>query len=304
MAGDGLLAEALAAIEDANPASLVAIVGPTASGKTALAVALAEALGGEVVSADSVQIYDRFDIGSGKPSPDELARARHHLVGTVDPREAFDAARYAEAAERAIADIVSRGKRPILCGGTFLWVKALIFGLAHAPAASPEIRERHRVESANEGQGALHARLRQVDPELAARLHPNDLVRVSRGLEVFELTGRPLSSWQGEHGFRSARRPSILFAIQRSPETLTERIERRVSEWLDAGGVAEVLGLLRDGYGEARAMRSVGYREVADHVLGNLARDELPRAIVRSTRVFARRQRTWLNHGDVRWLAP
>jgi tRNA dimethylallyltransferase len=304
LAGDPLVSQALEALKDAPSASLVAIVGPTASGKTALAVLLAEELGGEVVSADSVQIYRRFDIGSGKPSRDELARAPHHLVGTVDPLEELDAARYAEAAEKSLALITSRGKRPIVCGGTFLWIKALLFGLAHAPPADPAIRERHRAESASGGHGALHARLREVDPELAARLHPNDIVRVSRGLEVYELTGRPLSSWQGEHGFRSARHPSILLAVQHSAETLTARIERRVALWLDAGWIEEVRGLLEEGYGEARAMRSVGYREVAAHIEGKLSRDELPGAIVRSTRVFARRQRTWLNHGEVRWLAP
>jgi tRNA dimethylallyltransferase len=224
-------------------------------------------------------------------------------VGTVDPLEAFDAARYAEAADLAVRDITSRGKRPIVCGGTFLWVKALLYGLAHAPPANPAIRARHREQAASLGRGSLHARLREVDPELAARLHPNDVVRVSRGLEVHEVTGRPLSAWQGEHGFREERRPSILLAVERSPETLTARIEDRVLRWLATGWIEEVRGLIEGGYGEARAMRSVGYREVADHVAGRLDRQELPQAIVRATRVFARRQRTWLNHGEVRWLS-
>jgi tRNA dimethylallyltransferase len=302
LAGDDRLPEALQAIETASPGSLVAVVGPTASGKTDLAIRLSEQLGGEIVSADSVQVYRRFDIGSGKPTPEEQRRAPHHLVSTVDPLEPFDAARYAEAADRALADIAARGKRPIVCGGTFLWVKALLFGLAHAPPANEVIRARHRAETASEGRGALHARLREIDPELAARLHPNDVVRVSRGLEVHELTGRPLSSWQGEHGFREARRPSILLALEHSPETLTRRIEARVTRWLEAGWVEEVGALLRDGFGEARAMRSVGYRQVADHLAGRLGRDELALSIVRSTRVFARRQRTWLNHGHVVWL--
>jgi len=301
LGGDDRLAQALLAIE-ASPGALVAVVGPTASGKTDLALALAEQLGGEIVSADSVQIYRRFDVGSGKPTADELARAPHHLVGVVDPLEAFDAARYAEAAGQAILDITSRGKRPIVCGGTFLWVKALLFGLAHAPPANDAIRARHRAETASEGRGALHARLSRVDPVLAARLHPNDVVRVSRGLEVHELTGRPLSSWQGDHGFREARGPSVLLALEHSSEALTARIEARVHRWLAAGWIEEVQGLLADGYAEARAMRSVGYREVASHVAGTLGRDELAQAIVRSTRVFARRQRTWLNHGDVVWL--
>jgi tRNA dimethylallyltransferase len=175
---------------------LITIVGPTASGKTALAVALAEKLGGEVVSADSVQIYRRFDVGSGKPTADEIARAPHHLVGALDPLDPIDAAAWAELASRSIAEIRSRGRIPIVCGGTFLWIKALRFGLAEAPAANEAVRDRHRAIAESEGRAGLHERLRAVDAEAAARLHPNDLVRVSRALEVFELSGKTLSAWQ------------------------------------------------------------------------------------------------------------
>jgi tRNA dimethylallyltransferase len=299
---EGVAKQALHAIDEAPADSLIAVVGPTASGKTELSVALAELLNGEVVSADSVQIYSRFDIGSGKPTAEQRTRVRHHLVGAVEPFEPLDAGRYVELADRAVNEIASRGKRAIVCGGTFLWVRALLFGLAHAPPADPAIRESHKEQAAREGHLALHSRLREIDPELAARLHPNDVVRVSRGLEVHELTGRPLSSWQGEHGFRATRRPVITFAIERSPQALTERIERRVQLWLSAGWIEEVRALIAEGYGQARAMGSVGYRQVAEHVDKRLDRGELSRAIVRATRVFARRQRTWLNHGDVVWL--
>jgi tRNA dimethylallyltransferase len=297
------LSAALRAIDDVVvPGAVVAVVGPTASGKTELAVSLAERLGGEVVGADSVQVYRRFDVGSGKPTKDEHARAPHHLVDVKDPLESIDAALYAEAAERAIVDIEARGRRPVVCGGTFLWVKALLFGLAHAPPGDAAIRARHHEEVDREGRTSLHARLAKVDPTLAGRLHPNDVVRVSRGLEVFELTGRPLSSWQSAHGFLTARRPSILLALKRPPEELTERIARRIQVWLSSGWIEEVETLLADGYGQARAMQSVGYREVAEHIAGRLGREELHAAIVRSTRVFARRQRTWLNHGEVHWV--
>jgi tRNA dimethylallyltransferase len=298
---ESVLEQALRAI-DTDPEALIAVVGPTASGKTELAIALAERLGGEIVSADSVQIYRRFDIGSGKPSAEELARVPHHLVDVADPLETFDAARYATAADQAMREIASRGKRPIIAGGTFLWVKALLFGLAPAPAADEAIRERHRVEAAREGRASLHARLQTIDPALAIRLHPNDVVRVSRGLEVYELTGRPLSLWQDEHGFREARGPSRILAVRRTHAALTERIERRVNAWLAGGWVDEVERLGEAGFGHARAMRSVGYREVAEHVAGTIPREQLGPAIVRATRVFARRQRTWLNHADVRWL--
>jgi tRNA dimethylallyltransferase len=281
---------------------ILAVVGPTATGKTALAVELAERLGGEIVGGDSVQIYTRFDIGSGKPTADEMARAPHHLVGIVDPLAHIDAASWAERADAVIADVRARGRVPIVCGGTFLWVKALLYGLAEAPAASPEIRLRHHDIAQRDGRPSLHERLRAVDPEAAARLHPNDFVRVSRALEVHELSGKPLSSWQREHGFRTARHRARLIAIAQEPEALTARITARVRTWLDAGWIEEVEGLIADGYGETRAMGSVGYAQVRAMLAGDIAREDLQTAIVRATRVFARRQRTWLNHADVAWI--
>ncbi len=282
---------------------LLAIVGPTASGKTALAVALAEKLGGEIVSADSVQIYRGFDAGLGKPSADELARAPHHLVGAVDPLDPVDAASWAERASRAIEEVRARGRIPILCGGTFLWMKALLFGLAEAPPACAPVRERHRETALREGRGALHVRLHAVDIESAKRLHPNDFVRVSRALEVYELTGKPLSAWQREHAFARARHRARLLAIASEPAVLTDRIRERASAWLKQGWVEEVEGLLERGYREARAMRSVGYAQVRAMLSGELAKADLEEAIVRTTRVFARRQRTWLNHAEVTWLS-
>jgi tRNA dimethylallyltransferase len=289
-----------AVLRGADP--MVAVVGPTATGKTALAIALAERLGGEIVGADSVQIYTRFDVGSGKPTANEIARAPHHLVGQVDPLAHVDAAAWAERAEKVIADVRSRGRWPIVCGGTFLWVKALLFGLAEAPAASAEIRLRHQDIARSDGRPSLHERLRSVDPEAAARLHPNDFVRVSRALEVHELSGKPLSVWQREHGFKKARHPATLIAIAHDAEALTDRITARVRGWLDAGWIEEVEGLLEGGYGEARAMGSVGYAQVRAMLAGEIAREDLQTAIVRATRVFARRQRTWLNHADVAWV--
>jgi tRNA dimethylallyltransferase len=281
---------------------LLAVVGPTASGKTALAVALAEKLGGEVISADSVQIYRGFDIGSGKPDASELARAPHHFVSALDPLAHVDAASWAEEASRAIAEVRARGRVPIVCGGTFLWVKALLFGLAGAPAGDSAIRDRHREIIAREGRPALHAALKAVDPETATRLHPNDFVRVSRALEVHELTGRPMSDWQREHAFAHARHPARLLGISCDPAALTDRIAARARWWLARGWVDEVNALVEQGYGDARAMASVGYAQVRAAIAGDLAHTELETSIVRATRIFARRQRTWLNHVDVTWL--
>jgi tRNA dimethylallyltransferase len=286
----------------AEDGTMLAIVGPTASGKTELAIRLAERLGGEIVSADSVQIYHSFDVGSGKPTPEERRRAPHHLVDALDPLEPVDAAAYATLASAAIADVRARGKVAILCGGTFLWVKALLFGLSAAPPASPEIRTRHKDLATGEGRPALHAMLAGVDPQTAARLHPNDLVRVSRALEVYELTGRPMSAWQAEHGFATTRHPARLVAIARDPSALTARVRARILRWLATGWIEEVLKLEASGYGEARAMGSVGYREVRAHVRGEIGAGDLAESIVRATRVFARRQRTWLNHAEVLWL--
>lgn len=280
---------------DENPELLVALVGPTASGKTEVAIRVAEKIGGEIVSVDSVQVYCGFDIGSGKPSSEEKSRVRHHLIDVADPLDAIDASKFAELADAAIADIRARGLRPILCGGTFLWLKALLFGLVDAAPANEEIRARHRGEVETLGREAFHEKLRAVDPESATRLHPNDVVRVSRALEVFELTGRTLSEGQRSHGFSEARYDAELFAIQRSPEELTTRIRARVDFWLASGWIEETERLVARGYGVSRAMSTVGYGEVRDFLAGDLARADLSDTIVRRTRVFARRQRTWLN---------
>jgi tRNA dimethylallyltransferase len=279
---------------------LLCVVGPTASGKSALALRLAESLGGELISADSMQIYRGFDIGTGKPSPEEREQVPHHLVDVAEPLESWDAAQWAEEATRLVAEIRARGKVPIVCGGTFLWVRALIYGLADAPRADEALRERHREWAEREGRAALHLKLSEVDPASAARLSPNDFVRVSRALEVFELTGKPLSELQAAHGFREPRFPARLVGVARERAEHDELIAARVRAMLDAGWVDEVRGLIERGFGEARVMESVGYRQVHAAVTAGKAPDA--DEIVRATRVFARRQRTWLRDQPVEWL--
>ncbi len=283
---------------------LLCVVGPTASGKSALALRLATSLGGEILSADSMQIYRGFDIGTGKPSLAERQQVPHHLVDVAEPLELWDAARWASEAARLIDDVSARGKLPIVCGGTFLWVRALIFGLAEAPRGDDELRARHRAWAEREGRAALHERLAQVDPSSAARLSPNDFVRVSRALEVFEITGRPLSEVQAEHGFREPRYAARLVGVAREKPELDALIATRVRGMLEAGWLDEVRSLQARGLGEARAMGSVGYRQVAEALAAGTQDDTeaLTDAVVRATRVFARRQRTWLRDQPVEWL--
>jgi tRNA dimethylallyltransferase len=292
-----------AALEQ-DPSALVCVVGQTASGKTELATRFAAHVGGEIVTADSVQIYREFDVGAGKPTPEELALAPHHLVSVLDPMSHASAARFVGLADAIIADVRARGRVPIVCGGTFLWVKALVQGLAPAPPGTEEARARHRALVEKDGREALHEALRMVDPASAARLHPNDVVRTSRALEVFEATGQKMSDLHAAHGFAEARYRAKLYAIRRSPEELRARIERRVDGFFRAGLVEEVRALLVRGRGSARAMGAVGYKEVAAYCRGEMGEAEMRGAIARATRVFARRQRTWLGHEDVTWLEP
>jgi tRNA dimethylallyltransferase len=287
-----------------SDAELICVVGPTASGKSALALELAEHKNGEIISADSVQVYRLFDIGSGKPDAAERSRARHHLIDSFDPLDSVDAMKYAGLAQDAIDDVRKRGKTPIVCGGTFLWVRALLHGLAPMPAGDPAIRARLAAQAEAHGRAALHDRLREIDPPSAARLSPNDFVRVSRALEVFELTGRPLSAWQEEHGFKVERHRARLLGIRWSTDDLGVRIAERTRLFLAAGWIDEVRDLVRLGYREARAMSSVGYRQVLAHLDGDLPESDLAPAIDRATRVFARRQRTWLRDQPVLWIDP
>jgi tRNA dimethylallyltransferase len=290
-----------ATVADVSPPEgeeLLVVVGPTASGKTELAIRLAERFGGEIVSADSVQIVKHFDLGSGKPTNEERARAPHHLIDVADPLEPMDAALFARLADEAIAAIRARGHVPILAGGTYLWVKVLLQGLAEAAPRDDAVRQRHTRIAEEEGRAALHTRLAEIDPKSAARLAPNDLVRVSRALEVFELSGRPLSEWHASHAFATDRYRARLLTPARERSEIDARIEARARRWLEEGWLDEVQSLVERGYGEARAMGSVGYRQVRAF-LGTApearpSHEALLQEIVRGTRVFVRRQRTWL----------
>jgi len=270
---------------------LVTICGPTASGKTALAVELARKLDAEIVSADSQQCYRGLDAGTAKPSPEERSRARHHLLDVADPEEQLDAARFVQLADAAVADISARGKRVIVAGGTGLWIRALLRGLLDAPGASPELRAALREDFERLGVPALHARLAEVDPGAAARILPNDRVRIERALEVHALSGRPLSELQREHRFAQVRYQALLWFLDPPRDVLRQRIEARTRRMFADGSLRrETEWLLSRG--ASKALKIIGYGEMAEALrTGNFAAAE-ERTKAR-TRQYAKRQRTW-----------
>ncbi len=276
-------------------APLLVITGPTASGKTTLAVDVALALGGEIVGADSMQVYRGLDIGTAKPTKEDLRGVRHHLIDVVDPDEPFDAARYMPLADEVIADIHRRGKRVIVAGGTGLYIRILLHGLHEGPSPSPEVREKLLNRAESKGWPAMHEELLLCDPGSAKRLHPNDGVRILRALEVFESSGIPMSEWQQRHGFEKWRYPVLLIGIKHQRETLNARIDRRVDEMMEDGFQDEVRRLLETGLGpELKPMQALGYRHLTDCLLGKIGLEEAVEAMKTDTRRFAKRQMTWL----------
>ncbi len=285
---------------------IVVVVGPTASGKTGLSLELAEAFGGEIVGADSVQIYRGFDIGACKPTAAERARAPHHLIDTLAPDDPCDAGRFVQLADAAIADILSRGRRPIVVGGTGLYLRALLHGLSEIPAIDAEVRQRVLDEVAQRGPEVAHARLALVDPEAARRIAPSDRQRISRALEVHDQTGEALSRFQAAHGFAPRRYEALALAVNWPRERLHARIEARVDQMMRDGLEGEVRGLLASGLSPTlRPMRSLGYREMVAHLREGLPLAETVEAIARGHRQYAKRQLTWFRKlEELRWLAP
>jgi tRNA dimethylallyltransferase len=273
--------------------TLVVVVGPTGAGKSDLAVRLAQVLDGEVLSADSMQVYRHFDIGTAKVTPEEQGGIPHHLLDVADPDEHFSAARFVELADGVIDEIRRRGRRVILAGGTGLYVRALLRGLFEAPPADPEIRAEHARVRDEQGVPTLHAALQRVDPEAAARINENDFVRISRALEVHEQLGRPISTLQAEHRFATERYPSVRLGISPERGALRQRIDRRVDLMMAAGWLEEVRQLIAAGYGETAPMGALGYRHLHAHLQGTLDLDEAVRQTKRDTWRFARRQLNW-----------
>jgi tRNA dimethylallyltransferase len=282
---------------------LVAIVGPTATGKTALAVRLAGHFGGEIVNADSRQVYRGMDIGTAKPTAAEQSRARHHLVDVVDPDEPFSLGRYLDLAHEALADCWRRDALPFLTGGTGQYVWALLEGW-QVPRVPPDPALRAALEAQAEREGAesLLRRLDEVDPEYGARVDRKNLRRVIRALEVYERTGRPISSCQTREPL-DAR--SIVVGLTCEREELYRRVDERVDAMMAAGLLDEVRGLIERGYGyELPSMSGIGYKQVCQHLAGELSVEEAIERIKTETHRLARMQNTWFRPDDsrIRWL--
>jgi len=271
------------------------ITGQTASGKERVALAAAEQLGGEIISLDSMKVYRGMDVGTAKPGAADRRRVPHHLLDVADPHESFSAARWVDLANPALADVASRDRVPIVSGGTLLYLKALLYGLFEGPSADPAIRARLRAEASSAGSAALHDQLAQVDPVAAQRIHPNDLRRIVRALEVHEITGRPISEQQRQFGRMRPGLAPFMVAIRRTRKDLRRRIDERVTHMVAAGFEAEVSRLLASPAGLSReAAQAVGYREMIDRVQGRLSPDEAVEQMMKNTWTFARRQMTHL----------
>jgi len=281
-------------VKEKKPRLLV-ILGPTASGKSRLAMEIAGALGGEIVSSDSLQVYKHLDIGTAKPSPEERAAVPHHLIDILEPDGDFNAGTFREGASRAIESLAASGKNIILAGGTYLYVKALLSGLIEDLPADRSIRTALRKERAEHGTAPLYERLLSVDPESASRIHPNDYVRTERALEVYELTGQKMSLLLSLHEFAVRDYEYLKIGIHVEREELRGRIDERVDGMMSAGFVDEVRGLRNMGYGpELKPMQSIGYKEINAYLDGHLGLERAVELMKRDTKRFAKRQRTWL----------
>jgi tRNA dimethylallyltransferase len=287
-----------------EPLPIILLAGPTAVGKTELALEMALRLGTEIVNADSMQVYRHMDIGTAKPTPEQRALVPHHLLDIADPDEPFDAARYAELAQPVIEALRGREKIPLVVGGTGLYLKILTRGICPGAPGDAAIKQRLILELAEQGLPKLHEELLRVDPDAGRRIHPHDRQRILRALEVYRLTGSPLSLRQSQHRFSEQIYRSIKIFLYRERNVLYERINRRVLQMMDEGLLEEVRQLLARGYGpELKPMQSLGYKQAAACLGGALSRDSAVAETQRATRQYAKRQLTWFRgDSEFRWF--
>lgn len=276
---------------DGSPEPALVLLGPTASGKTDVILEIAPELGAEVVSVDSRQVYRGMDVGTAKPTREERARVPHHLIDCAGPEEVYSAGRFRDEAVAAAAEIRARGRRPVFVGGTGLYFDALLRGLGPVPARDPAVRAELEELAAREGGGALHEELRRVDATSAARIHPNDRIRLVRALEIWRVAGRPPSELRR---WRREREDAILVGLWWEKERLHRRIDERLLRMMRAGFPEEVSALCEAGFGEgAPGLRTQGYRELLHHLEGRLSLEAALQETARATRRLARRQIQW-----------
>ena len=283
---------------------LLVVLGPTAVGKSAVGIDIAKRLGGEIINADSLQVYKYFNIGTAKPTREELSEATHHLIDIVDPAEDFNAGIFRTRANSIISTLHSEGENIILVGGTYLYVKVLLSGLIEGLPASPEIRENIKKLRSTFGLPYVYERLRSLDPEAASKIHPNDYVRTERALEVNYLTGQKMSELQSEHSFQDQHYDYLKIGIHLDREALRDRIDQRVDLMINKGLVSEVEQLRARGYeSELKPMQSIGYKEINQYLDGDISLEEAVELIKRDTKRFAKRQMTWLRKdNEIKWL--
>ena len=282
---------------------VVILLGPTGIGKSKLAIEWAEEWGGEIISADSMQVYRYMNIGTAKPTLDEQNRVRHHLIDLVNPDQCFHAALYRTLGRKTI-DQLSQDKKPIwVVGGTGLYIKTLTQGLFYSPILDPQRRESLKQEAREKGGGPLYQRLKKVDPKTACHLHPNDLFRIIRALEVFDSTGTPISFYREQHCFGERPYLTLKIGLEVNRERLYHRIGKRVDRMLEKGFLQEVKSLMEMGYGPAlKPMRSLGYKQMVQFLLKEIEWDEAIRQMKRDTRHYAKRQWTWFKADpEVHW---
>jgi tRNA dimethylallyltransferase len=289
---------------DPSKPKIVIICGPTGIGKTSLAIQLAQYFGGEIISADSMQIYQYMDIGTAKPTPDERAMVRHHLIDIVEPDQSFDAARFSSLAHEVIQTLHKRHLLPLIAGGTGLYIKALVHGLFRSRSADPEILRQLGENARQFGSQALYDRLLECDPQAAEKIHPNDTFRIIRALEVFQSTCKPISAYQRRHQFADQPYHVLKMGLYMPREALYNRINHRVDRMLADGLLDEVRKLLDTGYDASlKSMQAIGYRHMLQYLSGELDWDEAVRTMKRDTRRYAKRQMTWFRKDSaIEWI--
>ncbi len=285
---------------------IVTICGPTGIGKTGFAIKLAKRFDGQIIGADSMQIYKYMDIGTAKPDAREIRQVPHHMIDFLEPDDEYDAGQYARQASAVIDALDEKGTLAVVAGGTGLYIRALIFGLFRSAPVCGQTLSRLADQAQEKGGQSLHDRLRECDPKAAKRIHPNDIFRLIRALEVFESTGRAISTEQETHGFSNPKYDSLTLGLTMDREVLYDRINQRVDIMMNQGLLKEVAGLVEKGYSLGlKSMQSIGYRHMGMFLNQTVDLDEAVRLLKRDTRRYAKRQFTWFRkEPGIIWLNP